>query len=149
MARPAKRSADFVTVACKHPQGLVVPVQGLLKPVRLHGSHSPYARHGFGMTEVPADVWDAILEQYGERTGTDRFDKPCKIPQAAWLANKIVFAHADTRSTNAEAKEHEALKTGLEPIDPRKPHETPGASLLPNGFVQPEGADDPGQPGLN
>jgi hypothetical protein len=146
MARPAiKRSADYVTVACKLPTGLKIPVQGLAQPIHLHGSHSPYNRFGYGMTEVKADIWAQIRTQYGPREGTDRNGDKCMIPEAAWLANGVVFAASDTRSVNAEAKETEGLIVGFEPIDPNKPHTAPGVSRA----IQLEGLDDPGAPGLN
>jgi hypothetical protein len=140
--KTAKRTADYVTVACKLPNGLIIPLEGRAQPVRLHGTHSPYARFGFGMTEVEAAVWDQILKQYGDRMGTNRDgDKAVKTPKAAWLANGIVFAHSDTRSTNSEAKEKEGLRVGFEPIDPKNLDATPGVSSA----IQREGASDPGE----
>lgn len=143
MARSAtaniKRSADYVTVACKLPQGLIIPVQGLQNPIKLHGTHSPFARFGFGMTEIKAEIWDAINKQYGEREGINRHGEKCMLPKALWLENRVVFAASDTRSVNAEAKERETARVGFEPVDPKKPNELPGA-----GRIQVEGDDDLG-----
>ena len=140
----AKRSADYVTVACKLPQGMTIPVQGLLHPVKLHGTNSPFARFGAGMTEVKADVWQQILKQYGERDGTDRFGNRCINPQAAWLANGVVFAHSAPKNVNSEAKEREKQRIGFEPIDPKNPNANPEFAA-----IQREGANDPGMPGLD
>ncbi len=137
------RSSAYVTVACKLPQGFVIPVQG--KPhLRLHGTNSPFVRNGFGMTEVKTELWQQILQQYGEREGTDRFGAKCMIPEALWLTNRIVFAHADTKNVNAEAKDREKIKVGFEPIDPKKPNDSAEFAA-----IQREGANDPGMPGLD
>ena len=127
------RSAEFVTVACKLPTGMRIPVQGLAEPIHLHGTHSPFARFGFGMTEVKADVWAQILKQYGEKEGVNRQGEKCLNPAAAWLTNRIVFAASDTRSVNSEAKEREKQKVGFEAVDPKAPHTTPGASNIQSG----------------
>ncbi len=141
----AKRASQYVTVACKLPQGMVIPVQGLQHPIKLHGQHSPFAQFGYGMTEVKADVWEQILKQYGEKEGVNRQGEKCIIPQAAWLANRVVFAHADTKSTTSEAKEREKHRVGFEAVNPRDKADPNFAS----GKIQNEGADDPGQPGLD
>jgi hypothetical protein len=127
------RAADFVTVACKLPTGLRIHVDGLTQPVHLHGTHSPFARFGYGMTEVKADVWAQIQKQHGEHEGIGRNGEKCLIPAAAWLTNKVVFAASQPKSVNSQAKELEKLKTGFEAVDPMKPSEVPGASNIQRG----------------
>jgi len=136
-----KRAAQFVTVACKLPQGIRIHVEGREAPYHFHGTKSPFARFGYGMTDVPAEVWEQITKQYGQRKGHDRNGKPCLIPEATWLANRIVFAASAPEDVNAEAKDREKLKVGFEAVDPKKPEDTPGASI-----IQREGAEDPGLP---
>lgn len=139
--RKSSASKDFVTVACKHPQGLTIPLEGHAEPVKLHGTHSPFARFGFGMTQVKAETWAAILEQYGERDDIDRHGKPCVVPQAAWLENGVVFAHSSPEATNDEAKDKEDMRVGFEPIDPKAPNAIRGIGVS----IMPEGTPDLGR----
>jgi hypothetical protein len=137
-----KRSSEFVTVACKLPQGLNIALAGQVHPVKLHGSNSPFARFGYGMTDISVSTWEQILVEYGDRDGTDRNGKPCRVPQAAWLTNKVVFAASQTESVNAEAKERENAVVGFEPVDPRKLDKAGAA-----GTIHSEGSPDFGMPG--
>lgn len=135
-------SADFVTVACKLPQGLHIMLDGQREPLKLHGSQSPYARFGHGMTQVRADTWEQVEKQYGERDGVDHNGRPCTLPRAAWLESGAVFAHNKPQSTNDMSKERQDVRAGFERIDRKKPNEVPGIGAM----IQEEGKSDPGMP---
>lgn len=123
MAREPKRSASVVTVACKLPQGLHIHLKdgdGIVqKVIKLHGSASPYAIGGYGLTQgVPAADWTAVQEQHAD---------------ALWLKNEFVFANNDADSVADQVEERKDVLGGFEPIDP---------ASLP-GNIQRDGADDP------
>lgn len=108
MARPAK-SADFVKVACKMPQGLDIQIPGRREHVRLHGLNSRYVVAGYGMTDVKIDLWTQVEALYEE---------------AAWMTNGNVFAMPNAASARDKAlDEHSDVKSGFEQIDPKKPNE--------------------------
>lgn len=107
---PKKRSAAFVTVACKLPSGLHIHLHDDKRTVvKLHGTHSPYALMGHGMTDIPAEQWAAIEEKYAE---------------SAWLKNEVVFAMSEKESAVDKAEDRQGERAGFEPIDPNK---LPGA----------------------
>ena len=145
MTTRTKRSSTTVTVACKHPQGMTIPLINRSEPIKLHGTLSRHARFGAGMTDITADEWEAIQTQYGERPGQDRNGNPCTVPQAAWLKNGIVFAASTTKAVDSEAKEKSSLRTGFEPIDPKALDKTPG---LAGAELQPYGGEDKNPRGL-
>lgn len=100
------RAAKTVSVACKLPQGLHIHLPGQVEPIKLHGSASPYAIAGHGITAgVPVDAWEAIKTLYAD---------------AKWLTNGFVFANGDPQDTADEAAERKDEKAGFEPIDPAK-----------------------------
>ncbi len=105
-----------VTVACRLPQGLhldIVKHGELRQRVTLNGSNSAHAVAGYGITEnVPKDFFDRWLAAHGE------------LPA---VKNGLIFAHAQKVSTEAQATEQAGLKSGLEPLDPKKP----GKDLAP------------------
>ena len=104
MAKTA-RSAQTVSIACKLPQGLHIHIPGRKDALKLHGSASPYAIAGHGITAgVPVDVWEAAKQLHAD---------------AKWLANGFVFANGDPQDTADEAAEREDEKAGFEPIDPK------------------------------
>lgn len=98
------RAAEGLSIACKLPSGLHIKHHDLGIDLKLHGSHSPYAVAGHGITRgVPVDVWNAIKTVYAD---------------AAWLKNEVVFATTDPESAADKAEEREDVKAGFEPIDP-------------------------------
>lgn len=103
MAR--NRTADMLTIACKLPQGLRIPLEGQ-PDVVLNGVHSAFSIAGHGMTDVKAETWAAIEKRYAE---------------AAWLKNELVFAMGDKDSAVDKAEERQDVKTGFEAVDPKKP----------------------------
>lgn len=101
MAR--KCSADMLTIACKLPQGLHIPLpDGSV--LKLHGTHSPYALAGHGMTDVKASTWNIVEDKFAD---------------AAWLVNELVFAMGDKDSAVEKAEERQGEKTGFDPVDPK------------------------------
>jgi len=128
MARKNVSSGDFVTVACKLPQGLHIVLPGI--ELKLHGSASPYALGGHGMTQVNAAQWAAV---------EDHFGKGGAFP-ARWLETQAVFAMNKPEDANDKAVEREKVRVGFEPIDPKDPSNgLPGAM-----HIQHEGAADQG-----
>lgn len=108
MARPSK-SANFVKVACKMPQGLDIQIPGRREHVRLHGLNSRYVVAGYGMTDVDVSLWTQVESLYED---------------AAWMVNGNVFAMPNAASARDKAlDEHEDVKSGFERIDPKKPNE--------------------------
>lgn len=104
MARTSK-TTDMVTVACKLPQGLTIPLPDGTT-LTLHGMNSPFAIAGFGMTDVQAGVWAVVEAEYAS---------------AKWLANEVVFAMGDKDSAVDKATERQSEKSGFEAVDPLKP----------------------------
>lgn len=104
-------SGDFVTVACKLPQGLLVKLPAIgeqrERTVKLHGRHSPYAVADHGMTQVKADTWAEIQMVYAD---------------AKWLENEHVFAMKDPDSASDKADDRKAEDAGFNPIDPNDPN---------------------------
>lgn len=127
-------NAKTVTVGCKMPSGLVLkvykfvdayePVMGggsrkikvgqqvggdvVLKGFATEaGKHAPHAIiGGFGLTPgVDAEFWNLWLEQNRDLDLVKR---------------GLVFAHGETASAEAEAKEKVKEKSGLEALDPGK-----------------------------
>lgn len=117
-----KKSAQTVRVACRLPHGIIVKLGN--EAVKLHGLHSPYAVAGHGMTDVPTDVWDAIVMAYGERK---------------FIKNGYVFA-LDADSARDKAIERKDVNAGFNPIDPRNPQGVGGIGVE----IQPNGAPDRG-----
>lgn len=114
MARtPNKRTADMLTVACKLPQGLTIPMPDGTQ-IKLNGAHSPFALAGHGMTDVKADAWAIVEEKYAD---------------AAWLKNEVVFAMGERDSAVDKAEDRKDEKAGFEPVDPLK---------LPKGLTNAE-----------
>lgn len=106
MAKTA-RSAKTVSVACKLPQGLHIHLEGQRDTVKLHGSASPYAIAGHGITAgVPVDTWEAIQKQYAD---------------ARWLKGGFVFANGNPQDTADEAADNAGNRSGFEPVDPNSP----------------------------
>jgi hypothetical protein len=101
MAR--KRSADMLTIACKLPQGLSIPMPDGPNLV-LNGAHSPFALMGHGMTDVKAAAWAIVEDQHAE---------------SAWLKNEVVFAMGDKESAVDKAEDRVDTKAGFEPVDPK------------------------------
>ena len=109
-------SSSTVTVACRIPQGLhldIVKHGEVRQRVTLNGSNSAHAVAGYGITEhVPKEFFGKWL--------ADHKDLPA-------VRNGLIFAHAQKRSAEAKAAEQTGLKSGLEPLDPKKP----GKDLAP------------------
>lgn len=95
-----------VTVACKLPNGLILDIPGAKEPVLLNGANHPDAIAGHGLTEVPADFWEAWTKQY---------------PDFQPLKKELIFAQGGERSAISKAKERKGEKSGLEGLDPDKP----------------------------
>ncbi|HKJ95379.1 MAG TPA: hypothetical protein VKA32_07100 [Gammaproteobacteria bacterium] len=99
---PVKKTPGTVTVGCKLPNGLHIDYQG--KRVTLNGSHSNSIIGGHGLTQgVDRDWFNAWLKDYAE---------------FAPVKKGLIFAHEDRPSVEAEAREKEGEKTGLEGINP-------------------------------
>lgn len=121
MARPPKTdktdksttdrtdAAGTVTIGCRLPAGLVVPIDGH-GVLTLKGCNDKRAlaladEQGFhGLTSgVPKDAWDALTKQYAT---------------ALWLRNGFVFAAAKYKDAEKEARNLGARDAGFSQIDP-------------------------------
>lgn len=121
-----KTTGDFVVIGCKLPQGLHLHVDGRAAPIKLNGAHSPFARHGVGLTNVPADAWALIEKTYADK---------------AFMTRGFVFAQKTQAKAADAAKELKTERNGFEPIDPKNPNTLPGISVT----ITPEGTDDNGK----
>ena len=128
MARKNIASGDTVTIACKLPQGLhiQIPEQGI--DIKLHGSASPFAIGGHGMTQgVNAAHWAAVEAHpvHG---------------QSKWLASEAVFSMNKPQDASDKAVDRKDVRVGFEPIDPKDP-----SNGLPQHMrIQADGEGDPG-----
>lgn len=104
MAKQPK-PADMITVACKLPQGLTVPLPDGTS-LKLNGAQSPFAIAGHGMTDVKSGVWAIVEAEYAS---------------APWLTNELVFAMGDRESAVDKAEDRKNEKSGFDPVDPLKP----------------------------
>lgn len=128
MARKSVSSGDTLTIACKLPQGLhiKIPEQGI--DIKLHGSMSPYAIGGHGMTQgINAAQWAAV-------------EAHPVLGESRWLKNEVVFAMNKPQDASDKATERKDVRAGFEPIDPKDP-----SNGLPQHMrIQVDGSDDKG-----
>lgn len=127
--------SDTVTVACKLPHGLVLRLHEMVD------QNEPTAGGGFRKVKRAQVIGQpVVLKGYLRRF--DRRKEPGPMAQESsyaltpgvdaeffkkWLAqnqdldavkNNLVWAHTETDMVEGFIKEHEAQKSGLEPIDP-------------------------------
>lgn len=121
MATPqatAPRSQNTVMVGCKLPNGLNLEIfeEGKTDDDKkifrrtgqrflVLGSNSSNVVGGYGLTRVDADFWDAWKAQHAN------------FPA---LKAGLIFAEDKQDRAADHALDHQAAKTGLEPIDPNK-----------------------------
>lgn len=133
-----EQNGDTVTVACKHPGGLILrlytmvdfsePVMGggfrsvkkampQEKTVTIRGSAIPFggpSNHivgGYALTEgVPADFWAEWIRQNSDND---------------MLKKGIIFAQGRHSKVTGQAKEQAGITSGLEPINPLKDARNP------------------------
>lgn len=101
---------EYVIVCLKRPQGIkfklpdnkYITIHGNAEHLR--GQKSPVLpTGGFGMTKILKEDWDYVKTTYGKSMG---------IFKAG-----LIFASADSASAESQAKEHDEIKSGFEPID--------------------------------
>lgn len=126
-----EKSAKFVTIACKHPPGVIlrlfktrmqmVPVLGggmreeaiaevIGDPIVIHGPQKPFGAEpkcivvaGYALTSnVPIETWQEWKKQNAD---------------SDLLKNKLLFAYETPERATAAAKEHAKVRSGLEPLD--------------------------------
>lgn len=124
----ATASTNFVTVACKLPNGLHLEIADPAYPApvapdprdpnpkvtavpkirhTVKGANSANLYGGYGLTEnVPAEFFAAWLKAHAAST---------------FVKKGLVFAHERPLNAQAEAAEKAAVKSGFEPADPTKP----------------------------
>lgn len=121
----ATKKPGFVTVACKLPQGLDIPLPDGRR-VKLNGRASAFNVADHGMTQVSEADWAGVLTLYS---------------QAKWLTSEAVFALKDPSSAADKATERQGVDAGFDPIDPRNP-----SAGVPVGInIQVDGAPDAGR----
>ena len=98
-----------VIVCLKHPQGIKFKLPNNRSVViagnatHLRGQKAPILPSGgFGMTTILKEDWEYIKEHY-------------KTMQV--FKSGLIFANADTASVKSQAKEHDEIKSGFEPIE--------------------------------
>lgn len=111
----AEKSSDMVTVCLRSHFDIAFDIDDRKIVIkghnyRLRGLDGGVLDSGlaFGETVIPTKDWEAIKAKYAQD------------PNNKLFANGYIFASADKEDARAEAKEKESLKTGLEPIDPKK-----------------------------
>lgn len=98
-----------VVVCLKHPQGIKFKLSDDRSIViagnatHLRGQKAPILPSGgFGMTTILKEDWEYIKKTYGNMQV---------------FKSGLIFANADTASAESQAKEHDEIKSGFEPID--------------------------------
>lgn len=103
---------EYVIVCLKHPHGIKFKL-GNNRHVTIQGN-ATYLKDkttgvlpegGFGMTTILKEDWEAIKNTYSTMS---------------IFKSGLIFASADTASALAQAKEHDELKSGFEPVDIKK-----------------------------
>lgn len=120
-------AAQYVTIGCKLPHGLIIEARGSDGDIvrhTLNGANAARIVGGYGITEnVSADLWKAFLK---------------KNAKMAAVVNGQIFVHSDLKSVESEAKNRRNIETGFEPIDPVKT----GMLKGPGGDVDDEALKD-------
>lgn len=129
----APKTRNTVNVACKLPHGLVLQLFALGKtedekpimrpasdPVTLKGANSSSIIGGFGLTEVPADFWDAWMAQNKTHPA---------------IRGGMIFAHERREFVADKALDHKGARTGLERIDPNNTG-IPGIKAVPDADLK-------------
>lgn len=101
-----------VIVCLKHPHGIKFKL-GNNRHVTIQGNATHLKNKttgvlpegGFGMTTILKEDWEAIKNTYSTMS---------------IFKSGLIFACADTASAQAQAKEHDELKSGFEPVDVKK-----------------------------
>lgn len=98
-----------VIVCLKHPQGIKFKLPNNRSVVingnaaHLRGNRAPILpQGGYGMTTINKDDWEYIKKTYSSMN---------------IFKSGLIFANADTASVKSQAKEHDEIKSGFEPID--------------------------------
>ena len=103
---------EYVIVCLKHPHGIKFKL-GNNRHVTIQGNATHLKDKttgvlpdgGFGMTTILKEDWEAIKNTYST---------------VSIFKSGLIFASADTASAQAQAKEHDELKSGFEPVDIKK-----------------------------
>lgn len=103
---------EYVIVCLKHPQGIKFKLPDNRQIIingnaaHLRGQKAPILPSGgFGMTTILKEDWEYIKKTYGNMQV---------------FKSGLIFANADTASAESQAKEHDEIKSGFEPIDIEK-----------------------------
>lgn len=100
---------EYVIVCLKHPQGIKfnlpnkhsIIING--NAAHLRGNRAPILpQDGYGMTTINKDDWEYIKKTYSSMN---------------IFKSGLIFASADAASAESQAKEHDEIKSGFEPID--------------------------------
>ena len=102
-----------VFLCCKLPNGLIIDHEGVT--ATLHGANHSELIGGYGLTEVPKDLWEAWSKKF--------HDNPL-------ITSELVFAQGTKASAKSAAKEREEIKSGYERLNPDEP--TPGVKKSKN-----------------
>lgn len=126
-----KRHSDTVWIACKWPKGFILqccverPIQKRMgdgsvrmetvqmrdgEQVRIKGFAVPFGKipnfpiiGEFGLTEIKREFWERWLDQ----------NKSLEI-----VTQGLIWVHGEKESVEAYARDNEALRCGIEPLEP-------------------------------
>lgn len=94
----------MIAIGCKLPNGLLLRHGG--EEHHLAGANSSRVIGGYGISQIPADFWAGWKTEYA------------KFPP---LKNNLIFEQATVAKAEDQAKEQAGVKSGLEPLDQKKP----------------------------
>lgn len=134
--------SGHVTVACKLPNGLKLqiydmeegsePVMGggtktvkravsVGEPVKLNGVAVPFGKVPNYMIVGGYALTTGVDAQLFRRWMRDNWDSPI-------VTNKLILVHEDKVNVSDAAKDHDSIRSGLEPITPDKDPRIPRAT---------------------
>ncbi|WP_063658033.1 hypothetical protein [Candidatus Arsenophonus triatominarum] len=93
-----------IIVGCKLPHGLKATVKN--ETIELKGANACAIYGGFGITEGVDEAWFNVFSK--------------TYAQAGFIKKGLIFKVTDQKSFSSAAKERAQVKTGLEPINPKK-----------------------------
>lgn len=108
MSGTTTKAGSPVAIGCKLPNGLTL--QFRKRPgtpeYKLNGANASRVIGGYGITTIPSDFWEEWKKAH------------VGFPP---LANGLIFEQSSVAKAEDEAKEKSAIRSGLEPIDPKNP----------------------------
>lgn len=119
------KAAAILVIGCKLPSGLKLeigkPHDAGYRSLDLAGANQgeyqgradsgrifvPKTEHGYGLTRVPADLWEEWKKRH-------------KVNATRWLRDGVLFVAEDRDSASAAAADGADVATGFEQLNPDK-----------------------------